>query len=154
MRRVKDWLLQAACLTFFGLVVWAWFWAVQPNGEAEAQPTALGPANAILCNQAAGLAAGPTTITQVLAAITGQRVNICGWSVTNSGAAGTFSLSYGTGSNCGTGTVALIPALSVGTTAVTDHSGSAVLSTPLSQALCITPSVATISAVIWVSQSP
>jgi hypothetical protein len=154
MRKIKEWLLRTGTLVGAGLLVLGWLWMAYNSGEVEAQPTALGPANAILCNQAAGLAAGPSAITQILAAVTGQRINICGWSVTNTAAAGTFSISYGTGSNCGTGTVAMIPALSVGATAVTDHSAGAVLSTPLSQALCITPSVATIAAIVWVSQSP
>lgn len=119
---------------------------------ARAQPTTIGPGNAILCNLATPVNVGVSGVTQILAAITNQRIVICGWQITNTNPTGTFQLSYGTGVNCATGNVVLTPVMSVGTNAVTDHTGFAILQTPLSQALCANPSAATISAIIWSAQ--
>lgn len=119
---------------------------------ARAQPTTIGPGNAILCNQATLVNLGVTGVTQILAAATGQRIVICGWQITNSAGTGTFQLSYGTGSNCVTGNTVVTPVISISTNAVTDHTGFAIISTPLSQALCANPSVVTISAIIWTAQ--
>lgn len=119
---------------------------------AQAQ-TPVGPPNQILCNNIATLAVGPTTITQIVAAATGARVFICGWHVTNTGAAGTFTLSTGTGTNCGTNTATLIPAMNVTNTAPSsDHVDYAQLQTAQSVALCVTPSVATIAVLVWYNQ--
>jgi hypothetical protein len=125
--------------------------------SAFSQGTIVGPGNAILCPRLATLAVGPSTITQIVPAVTGQTISICGWHVTNTGATGTFSLSYGTGSNCGTGTVLFIPPQNVTSTApATDHIDYAFFTVPMvagvAQALCITPSVATIAAVVYYSQ--
>jgi hypothetical protein len=120
---------------------------------ALAQPAILGPPNTVICNQIATLAVGPTTLTQLVGLVTGRSVFVCGWHVTNTGATGTFSLSYGTGSNCATGTVLVVPPQNVTSTApATDHIDYASFQIPVSQALCITPSVATIAAVIYYSQ--
>lgn len=135
--------LWAALLVFFGLACAA---------PAMAENT-VGPSNQVLCNKIAVLAAGPTTSTQLVAAVSGQSVFVCGWHVTNTGAAGNFILTNGTGSNCGTGTATLIPATNVTNTAPSaDHISIAAWQVPQSNALCITPSVATISAVIYYSQ--
>ena len=113
----------------------------------------VGPTNRIFCNKIAILAAGPATITQIIPAVAGQNINICGWSVTNTAAAGTFSLQTGTGSNCGTNTATFIPPLNITNTApATDHVSDAWFSSPQSSAVCITPSVATISAVVYYGQ--
>jgi len=99
------------------------------------------------------MAVGPSTITQIQALVTGQAISLCGWHVTNTAAAGTFSLSYGTGTNCGTGTTVIIPPMNVTNTApATDHTQFATFSLPIGNALCITPSVATISAVLYIAQ--
>jgi hypothetical protein len=133
--------LCAALLLFLGLA-----------GAALAE-NAVGPSNAILCNKSIAVAAGSSSITQVVAAITGQAINFCGWSVTNTGATGTFSVQTGTGTNCGTNTVTVVPALSITSTApATDHVSTAWLTSPISSELCWTPSVATISAIFYYSQ--
>ena len=122
-------------------------------GPASPQGTIVGPGGLILCPQLATLAVGPSTITQIVAAVTGKAISICGWHITNTGATGTFSLSYGTGANCGTGTTAVVPPQNVTSTApATDHIDYAFFTTPVSQALCITPSVATIAAVVYFNQ--
>lgn len=120
---------------------------------ALAQTGTVGPTNAIFCNQVAQMPAGPSAITQVIAAKAGKSIFVCGWHVTNTGATGTFSISYGTGTNCGTGTTAVIPALNVTSTAPSaDHIDYAQLYAPAGNAVCITPSVATISAILYFSQ--
>jgi len=112
----------------------------------------VGPTNQVTCNKIATLTAGPTILTQMIAAVAGQSIFICGWHVTNTAAAGTFSFSYGTGANCASGTTAIIPATNVTSSAPSaDHISIATIQVPLSNAFCITP-VATISAIIFYSQ--
>lgn len=114
---------------------------------------AVGPTNQILCNQKATMAVGPTGLTQMIALATGTAINVCGWHVTNTGATGTFSFTSGTGANCGSNAVLQIPPTNVTNTAPSsDHIEFAGWSLPLSTALCATPSVATISIVVWFSQ--
>lgn len=113
----------------------------------------VGPTNQILCNKQALLAAGPTAITRIQTGVASQNISICGWHVTNTGATGTFSLSYGTGTNCGTGTTTIIPAMNVTSTAPSsDHIDYAWFTLPAGVDLCITPSVATVSAIIYTAQ--
>lgn len=129
------------------LLLWS-FWVSFTSIKAEI----VGPINTIACNQIANLPVGSTTITQVIAAKTGQQINICGWHVTNTGATGTYSLSYGTGSNCGTGTTTITPTTNVTSTAPdTDHIEFAMYSLPASAALCVTSSVNTVSTLIFYS---
>lgn len=113
----------------------------------------VGPPNQIQCNKLATMAVGPTSITQLVAPVSGQNVNVCGWHVTNTGAAGTFSLQTGTGSNCGTGTATVIPATNVTSSAPSaDHIDFASWSGGLGNAICVTPSVNTISVTLFYSQ--
>src|SRR5690242_622163 len=125
-------------------------WGVVP---LKAQPAIVGPPNAVQCNQLASLAVGSTGLTQIVAAVAGQRVFICGWHVTNTGATGTFLFANGTGSNCGTNTVTQIPALNVTSTAPSaDHQTFASFQTPIGAAFCVNPSVNTIAVVIYYAQ--
>src|SRR6266567_5571577 len=127
-------------LAILGLNLWAW------SDSAHAQGAPVGPTNTILCNKIATLTAGPTTITQVVSAVAGQGISLCGWHVTNTAATGSFSVCYGTGANCGTGTTTIIPSMNVTSTAPSgDHTQYADFTAPLANAICITPSVATIS---------
>ena len=120
---------------------------------ALSQGTIVGPGNLIICTKIANMAVGPTAITQVIAAVTGQSIHICGWHITNTGATGTFAISYGTASNCGTGTTVIITTQNVTSTAPSaDHPQYASFSLPVSNALCVTPSVATIAATIYYAQ--
>lgn len=120
---------------------------------AQAQPAIVGPPNAVICNSAAQVAIGTSGLTQIVAGVAGQRIYVCGWHVTNSGASGTFIISNGTGTNCGTTNNGMTPAFTVTSTApATDHIDYAALQTPVGNELCINPSVATIAAVIWFTQ--
>lgn len=125
---------------------------------AQAQPTTLGPGNAIICNNAAQVAIGTTGLTKVVTGAVNKTLVICGWSVTNTGASGTFQIAYGTGTNCGSNTVNLTPVFSITSTApATDHQSFAIVGLPFVASgtafdLCFNPSVATIAAIIWYVQ--
>jgi len=79
--------------------------------------------------------------TQIIAAVTGQKIYVTSINMFASTATSTITFSYGTGTNCGTGTTALtgamiIAASSAGLT-VGDGNG-VVLVVPASNALCVT----------------
>ena len=77
--------------------------------------------------------------------------HICAVSIVSS-AAVTFTLAEGTGTNCGTGTTTLVPALNVSNTAPsTDHIEYAFVQLPVSQALCQN-STATVSGLVYINQ--
>jgi hypothetical protein len=132
--------LGAALLIYLGLVC-----------AASAENT-VGPSNAILCNKVANLAIGPTSSTQIIAGVAGQSIFICGYQITNTGASGTFSITYGTGSTC-TSPTTLITSQNVTSTApATYNVGVAQMQTAQGATVCITPSVATIASTVWYSQ--
>src|SRR5258705_4401869 len=60
----------------------------------------VGPSAQVLCNRAANVAVGPTSATQIVAGVAGQSIFVCGWQITNTGATGTFTFIYGTGTTC------------------------------------------------------
>jgi hypothetical protein len=104
--------------------------------RALAQTVGPGPA---YCAKSFFVSAGATTMTQQVAPIAGQRVVVCGYVLNAGSAAATFLLSYGTGSNCGTGTTALTPTFSLPINGVVANRGVTVgETTPLGQALCYT----------------
>jgi hypothetical protein len=111
----------------------------------------VGTPNAITCNKIAQLAVGTSTITQIVAAPSGlSAISICGFHVSNTGSTGTFSFQYGTGSNCGASPTTLWPATNVTSTAPSiDHIDYASIGVPSANALCVTPSVNTISVVVY-----
>ena len=114
---------------------------------------AIGPSNVVLCNKIATQAVGQSSLTQIIAAVTAQTIILCGWEITNTGAIGTFSFTSGTGVNCATNPVVVIPPLNITNTAPSvDRQQYATIQLPLGAALCITPSVATIASVIWFTQ--
>jgi len=99
------------------------------------------------------MAVGPTTSTVIVAGTAGKAINICGWHITNTGASGTYSFSIGTGAGCVTNNVVVVQPQSISSTApVTDHIDYAFLTVPTGTSLCITPSVATIAAVVYYNQ--
>ena len=115
----------------------------------------IGPVNQVLCNKVATFS-GVAVATQLVAPVTGARVFICGWHVTNSSTTSyTFSINYGTQTTnpCDTGTVNMTPALSVLNSAPSaDHIDYAVMQTTPSQQLCITPNNAALSGLVYFSQ--
>jgi len=126
--------------------------------SAFSQPTAVGPANAILCNQIANMAVGPTTSTRLVQGVLGKTIVVCGWHVTNSAASGTFTFTTGTGGTCGTGPATIIVPQSVSSNAPSaDHQSFAFFSTAVVTSgtpidFCVTPSVATIAVTVYFAQ--
>ncbi len=122
--------------------------------SAHAQ-SAVGPTNAIVCNKTATFT-GLSANTVLVAAVTNLRVVMCGWHVTNSSAtAYTFAITYGTQTTnpCDTGTITVTPALSVTQSAPSaDHVDFAGTGSNLSQALCISPSNAAVSGLVFYAQ--
>jgi hypothetical protein len=124
---------------------------------AQAQGPIVGPGNIILCGKIANMAVGPTSVTQVIAAVAGTSIHLCGWHVTNTGATGTFSITSGSGGTCVTSNAVIVTVQNVTSTAPSaDHQQYAYFSVaPVSgtaQAICVTPSVATIAATIFYAQ--
>ena len=123
------------------------------SSSALAQGTIVGPGNAILCQTMGQMAVGPTTATIVVTGQANKTTAFCGWHITNTGATGTFTLTVGSGLNCVTNPVVVIPAVNVTSTAPSaDHIDYASQQVPAGNTLCVTSSVATISYVFWYSQ--
>ena len=121
---------------------------------AQAENT-IGPSNAILCNKVAILETGFTTATILIPAVAGQTIFICGWNVTNTGANSVVAFTSGTfnATNCDTGTKKLSPSFTVSSNSPNqDHIQIAGSSSNLSQAVCATSTLATVSVMLWYSQ--
>lgn len=134
----------------FLLVALAWL-----IGTAAWAQTTVGPPNAIVCNAEAQMAAGPTTIQQLVAPKANTRIYICGWHVTNTAAAGTYQITYGTQTTnpCDTANGNFTPAMNVSSSApATDHIDYVINQSNVGSGLCFTPSVATIAAIIYFAQ--
>jgi len=84
------------------------------HDAALAQPAQCG-------RTAVGSSAAATTL--VVTGVTGGNIHICGWDVTTTAAA-TWQLVAGSGATCGTGTVSITAAHSLGVTNVYSSSGA------------------------------
>jgi len=117
---------------------------VQP---ARAQNVSCG--NSVIYN------ANTNGATQLVAAVANARIYICGYTFWANGAVN-VSLITGTGTNCGTGSVTIVPAyaFSAASQGITDGGAAARgLSGAVSQALCINTSAGTaVQAIIYFSQ--
>lgn len=126
---------------------------------ASAQGPIVGPGNIVLCPGVPGSPVpaqatfvGSAALAQLVAGVAGKSIYICGWHITNTATTGTFLFSYGTGSNCGTGTVTILPAQSVSSTApATDHIDYAFAQLPAGVSLCQN-STATVSGIVYINQ--
>jgi hypothetical protein len=104
-------------------------------GDASGQQV-VGPPT-LLCNKSFIVSAGATSITQAVAGVAGQAIHICGYVLNSGAAASTFQLSVGSGTNCGTGTVQVTPAFSLGVNGVlVSQHGFAWFSSAAGSALC------------------
>src|SRR5215813_13951546 len=103
-------------------------------GAAQAQP--IGPP-IIGCNQIFQVTQGAVALTKIVSSVTGKLISLCGWAANGNGAA-TVQLQYGTGTNCGTGTTSLTPAVSLAAnTSYSDHPGFVFFSLPSGNDLCL-----------------
>jgi hypothetical protein len=91
------------------------------------------------CNASAIYDASTNGATQLVALAAGKRVMVCGFAFMVGGTATSVSLVYGTGTNCGTGQVALTPAFQIGVNGgiVVESMAWNGLAAPAGQALCI-----------------
>ena len=88
-------------------------------GTAQSQGVG-GPS--IVCNQTFQINQGAVALTKIISGIAGRSISICGWTADAGAASGAFSVSYGTGTNCGTGTTTVIPVITLAITAgLSDH---------------------------------
>ena len=133
------WLILAASL-FFPSV-----------GHAQVRPYGA----PIACNQAAYYDASTNGATQLVAGVTGKIIYICGYTLFGAGTAN-VSLTEGTGTNCGTGTITISPAFrlvtQIGVTDPSDYWRG--LNTRIAgDALCINTSAGVaIQAIVYYSQ--
>lgn len=114
-------------------------------GSAQAQTPGGVPAT-----QASVTFSGTTTINQIIPAITGQRIYLTNITIHPANTS-VVTLSYGTGTNCGTGTTVFYgPATFQSGENIYDGTGyGAIFVVPLSNAVCIT--IGTASAPGWIS---
>lgn len=102
--------------------------------------------------------AAAVATTQQVAAVTGSKIYVCGYQMSQIATAGTVQWVYGTGASCGTGTTNISGAMGVtASQPFTYGSGSAVvIQVPTSNALCLVTTGAggTVSGVLTYIQSP
>lgn len=79
--------------------------------------------------------ASTTSAVQLIALSSGKKIFVCSLTIIGGGTSPTFSLVYGTGTNCGTGQATLSTAIPLSTTATFTFSNPVGV-TPASQALC------------------
>lgn len=79
-------------------------------GAAFAQQTDRPP---IYCTKYFQVNQGAVALTKIVSGISGQSIGVCGYALSGGATAGTFSMSYGTGTNCGTGGIVVIPLINV-----------------------------------------
>jgi hypothetical protein len=100
--------------------------------QAQAQSVAVSCIN----NYVATLTA--VSSTQVVPAIDGKSVGLCGWALDAGSAPPTVQLVYGTGVNCGTGTTPFSISVTLANNGFfLDHQQGVYVQTPPGQALCV-----------------
>lgn len=117
---------------------------------ALAQPSQVGPPNAILCNKVAQASPVTATTTSLITGNAGHTYAICGWHVTSTQSTSTtFQFEYGTqGGPCTTPTT-LTPAFSVTSTAPSgDHQQTAFMQAPVGTQVCVVTTGATVAQAI------
>jgi hypothetical protein len=85
------------------------------GGPANAQT--VGPP-ALYCNKSFVISVGATSLVQVVAAVPGQAIHICGYDLNAGAAAATFQLTVGTGTNCSTNVTNVTPVFTLGVNGV------------------------------------
>lgn len=83
------------------------------TGAASAQAVAVGGPS-IACNQSFQVSQAAVALTKIVSSVANKQIAICGWSFNAGAAAATAQLQFGSGTNCGTGTTSLTPAISLG----------------------------------------
>ena len=105
-------------------------------GPAFAQPVS--PNGPVVCDSTANYSASVQQLTQFVALNASARIYICSYTFNTGATASSVGLSYGTGSNCATGTTALVsPLVMPVNTTVSSPPLYGALSVPAGNALCI-----------------
>ena len=112
-----------------------------------AQAQSFNPPSSHLCDR---VTTG-TGAQQIVTAAAGAYIYVCGYAVDAIGANASFSLAYGTGTNCAAGTTNISPVISGSNqgNAFVDHTIFAFLTLPPGQNLCVTSDSNTDYAVYW-----
>lgn len=97
--------------------------------------SAVGPPNIISCNKQAIPGTLTVGTTQVIAGVSGQIINLCGY-VIEGLAAGTIQFVFGTGATCTTPTNVTPNFTTTATTSIVDHVPTAWISSAPGQSLC------------------
>ena len=113
--------------------------------SAQAQP--FGPPTAHLCDRVTS----GNAVAQIVTAAAGLNTYVCGYVIDATGSAATFTLAYGTGSNCSVGTTNVSPAFqgSGQGSAFVDHGTFAFVTIPAGQNLCVVSATNSTYAVYW-----
>lgn len=112
------------------------------------------------CSKYFQVSQGAVALTKVISGVVGQSINLCGWAINAGAAAGTASISYGTGTNCGTGTTTILPVISLGingvyvdTTPASRFSPPSVNASGVANDVClVTTGTGPTAVIIWYSQ--
>ena len=99
---------------------------------ASAVPAASQPGGQpLICTKTFQVSQAAVALTKIVSGVTGTSINICGYAANAGAAAATFALSYGTGTNCATGTVSITPVFALGINGVmVDHVTGANIAIP------------------------
>ncbi len=85
-----------------------------PCAAQQQQPPGLNPCmNPQASLQSLALNASGTSAAQIVALVSGQKIYVCSITVLGGGTTPTFSLVYGTGTNCATGQTTVVTAISL-----------------------------------------
>jgi hypothetical protein len=92
------------------------------------------------CHKSVAISIAASNTQELVPAITGETVQVCGFVVTEATAAGTAQFKTGTGTTCGTGTVNLTGAMTMVTNGFIAYGdgSSVIFSGNLSSAVCVT----------------
>lgn len=146
MKTIRDYLK----IVSFGVLLASLAFVLAPVMEVQAQYTLkpiVSNSFQVNCTSSKAIAVSSATTTELVALVAGTNIYVCGFTVTQVGAAGppTFKFVHGTGTNCASGTPADLSGVFSGSataaaiTTVTYGSGvGAVLVVPISRALCLT----------------
>jgi hypothetical protein len=92
----------------------------------------------IYCNKSFQVSQGAVALTKIVSNISSKQISICGWALNAGAAAATAQLEQGSGTNCGTNTVAITPSISLGINGTyIDHIGPAAISLSQGTDLCL-----------------
>lgn len=113
----------------------------------------------VICNNRFQVSQGAVALTKIVSGVTGTQITICGYAANAGAAAATFQLSYGTGTNCGTNTTAIVPVYSLAINGVmVDHNPYAMFTVPqftsgvISDLCLVTTGTGPLAITVWYGQ--